>query len=89
MLSEQEIIKNRIDVSRELEVELKNTFKPQLTSVMEYFKIVSKIKSDRQVYLTKMLNNHYNRMIRVDSTIVENAKKWKANYVARLKILKK
>ena len=87
MLEEQKIIENRVEVSREIESELKYYFKPQFTDMMEYFKIVSKIKTDRQAYLTRMLNNKYNRSIRVYTLIVANAKKWKANYTARIKIL--
>jgi hypothetical protein len=89
MLVEQTIIENRVAFSREIESELKNNFKPQFTDMMQYFKIVSKIKTERQAYLTQMLNNKYNRSIRVYMLIVANAKKWKASYVARLKILKK
>jgi hypothetical protein len=89
MQEEQTIIENRVEVSQEIESELKYYFKPQFTDMMEYFKSISKIKSERQAYLTKMLNNKYNRSIKVYTIIVANAKKWKANYVSRLKILKK
>jgi Asp-tRNA(Asn)/Glu-tRNA(Gln) amidotransferase C subunit len=89
MLEEQQIIENRVAFSRQIESELKNNFKLQFNDMMQYFKIVSKIKTERQAYLTQMLNNKYNRSISVYTLIIANAKKWKANYVSRLKILKK
>jgi hypothetical protein len=87
MHEEQKIIENRVEVSREIESELKYYFKPQFKDMMEYFKSISKIKAERQAYLIKMLNNKYNRSIRVYTLIVANAKKWKANYTSRIKIL--
>lgn len=87
MHEEQKIIENRVEVSREIESELKYYFIPQFTDMMEYFKSISKIKAERQAYLIKMLNNKYNRSIRVYTLIVANAKKWKANYSSRIKIL--
>jgi hypothetical protein len=87
MHEEQKIIENRVETSREIESELKYYFKPQFTDMMEYFKNISKIKAERQAYLIKMLNNKYNRSIRVYTLIVANAKKWKANYTSRIKIL--
>ena len=89
MEEEQKIIQERVTVSKDIEKQIQADIQPLILDLALFYKDVSGIKSDRQAYLTKMLNNKYNRSIKVYTIIVANAKKWKANYVSRLKILKR
>lgn len=82
---EQEIINYRLERSKEIEKVLKEQFGPESKYLGSDMKALGSIRNMRQAYLTKMMNNKYNRSIKVYSIIVSNAKTWKSTYRQKLK----
>jgi hypothetical protein len=85
--TEKEIINERLERSTEIESALRNQFVFQARELGQDMKDLSFIRTQRQAYLVKMMNNKFNRSIRVYTIIVNNAKNWKRNYKAKLKAL--
>lgn len=84
---EKEIINERLERSMEIENALRNQYIFHARELGQDMKDLSFIRTQRQAYLTKMMNNKFNRSIRVYTIIVNNAKNWKRNYKAKLKTL--
>ncbi len=72
-----------------MEARIKQHFNPQMKVIAEQYKFMNRLRTLRQAYLNKMLNNKYNRSIKVYQSISTNAKNWKKNYQTRLKMLRK
>lgn len=87
LVAEQTIIQKRVKQSRDIESSIRLHFKQQMKDLSLDMKDVSYIKTMRQAYLLKMLNNKYNRSIRVYTIIISNAKKWKELYTNKIKVL--
>jgi hypothetical protein len=83
------IIEQRIAYAAEMESRIKKDLNPQMKTVAEQYKFMNRLRTLRQTYLNKMLNNKYNRSIKVYQSISTNAKNWKKNYQTRLKMLRK
>lgn len=84
---EKVIINDRLERSVEIENALRNQYVFHARELGQDMKDLSFIRIQRQAYLTKMMNNKFNRSIRVYSIIVNNAKNWKRNYKAKLKTM--
>lgn len=89
MDKELKIIEQRLALAAELESQIKQTYNPSIKKLAEHYKFMNRLRTLRQAYLNKMLNNKYNRSIKVYQSISTNAKNWKKNYQTRLKILRK
>jgi hypothetical protein len=85
--AEQEIIDHRLNHSKEIEKVLKETYGPESRFLAQDMTALGKIRNLRQGYLTKMMNNKYNRSIRVYTIIISNARTWKSTYKQKLKNL--
>lgn len=89
MDQEIRIIDQRLVYAFEMESRIKNDFTPAMKNLAENYKFMNRLRTLRQAYLNKMLNNKYNRSIKVYQSISTNAKNWKKNYQTRLKMLRK
>jgi hypothetical protein len=87
MKTEREIIDYRLSRSVEIEQALKDIYTFEGRYLGQDMKSLSYLKTMRQAYLTKMMNNKYNRSIKVYTIIVNNAKNWKKTYKQKLKNL--
>ena len=85
--AEEEIVDYRIEHSKAIEKALKEQFGPESKNLGADMKALGSIRNMRQAYLTKMMNNKYNRSIKVYTIIVSNAKTWKSTYRQKLKNL--
>lgn len=86
---ELKIIERRLEYASEMESRIKYDFTPSMKDFTEKYKFMNRLRFKRQAYLNKMLNNKYNRSIKVYQSISTNAKNWKKNYQTRLKMLRK
>jgi hypothetical protein len=89
MDQELQLIDQRLAYATEMETRIKQHFNPQMKVIAEQYKFMNRLRTLRQAYLNKMLNNKYNRSIKVYQSISTNAKNWKKNYQTRLKMLRK
>lgn len=85
--SEKEIIVDRLARSVEIERALNATFRNEAKELGLDMKDLTYIKNMRQAYLLKMMNNKYNRSIKVHLMLINNAKSWKGLYKTKLRNL--
>jgi len=83
--AEQGIIDYRLQYSKAIEQAMKEVFGQESRNLGTDMKTLGSIRNMRQAYLVKMMNNTYNRSVRVYSIIVSNAKTWKSTYRQKLK----
>lgn len=84
---EKEIIEYRLDRSVDIETAMNVTFRNETKEIGLDMRDLTYIKNMRQAYLTKMMNNKYNRSIKVYQMLINNAKSWKGLYKTKLKNL--
>lgn len=83
--AEQGIIDYRLQHSKVIEQAMKEVFGRESRNLGTDMKTLGSIRNMRQAYLVKMMNNTFNRSVRVYSIIVSNAKTWKSTYRQKLK----
>jgi hypothetical protein len=68
-----------------LQENLKTSINPRVKNTYLDLQDVTKLRTMRQAYLHKMLDNKYRRSIRVHQALLANVKTWKKNYLERKK----
>jgi len=68
-----------------LQLYLKSSINPTIKNSYLDLQDVTKLRTMRQAYLHKMLDNKYRRSIRVHQVLITNAKTWKKSYLERKK----
>lgn len=68
-----------------LQENLKASINPRVKNTYLDLQDVTKLRTMRQAYLHKMLDNKYRRSIRVHQALLTNVKTWKKNYLERKK----
>lgn len=84
---EKEIINERLKNADKIENHIKNKSRFDLKEIELDMKDLVNLKTIRQAYLSKLLNNKYKRSIKVYNAVISNANKWKALYKTKLKNL--
>lgn len=83
-LKEERLTKEKLTNSTLLENEIRDTYFVKFKDLSLDLKDLNNIRTLRQAYLTKMMNNKYNRSIKVYSILISNANKWKRDINTRL-----
>lgn len=84
---EMELIDIRLQRAEQVTMAFRTFFLNEGKELALDMKDLSYLRSQRQAYLWKMMNNKYNRSIKVYTIIVNNTKNLKKGYLAKLKML--
>jgi uncharacterized protein (DUF4415 family) len=84
---ERQIIQCRLEASAEMEKKIRAEINPEIKEMGLDLQDLNRLRTMRQAYLNKMLNNKYTRSIKVYQSVLTNARNWKKNYQTRLKML--